>query len=65
MFAIKMMVDNFAACCCFQEIVASIEMSFNIMTSQSMFPLRAYLVCAEWKAEWAPKKSLRHRKFEK
>ena len=27
-----MIVDNFAACCCFQYVAASIVMSFNIMT---------------------------------
>ena len=32
MFLIKMIVDNFAACCCFPYLVASIVMSLKIMT---------------------------------
>ena len=34
MFAIKMIVDNFAACCCSHCIAASIVMSSKIMTEQ-------------------------------
>ena len=34
MFAIKMIVDNFAAYCCSHYVVASIAISLNIMTSQ-------------------------------
>ena len=32
--AIKMIMDDFAVCCCFHYIVARIEMSFIIMTSE-------------------------------
>ena len=35
--AIKVIVDNFATCCCSHYIVTSIVMSFKIMKEQSIF----------------------------
>ena len=40
--AIKMIVDNFAACCCSHKMVASIVMSFKIMTSECILSHQKY-----------------------